>query len=133
MRFFQLDRRLIYHFDWTVFALTIAIAGVGLLTVISASYGGPHRPLHPLVIRQTIWIAAGTLAMVAMVVFDYRTLATYAYALYFTVLGLLVVVSVAGHAMGGSRRWIHLGLFSFEPSELAKLALILVLVRCLHD
>src|SRR3972149_3710224 len=58
--------------------------------------GGPPRPLHPLVIRQTIWIAAGTLAMVAMVVFDYRTLATYAYALYFTVLGLLGVVSVAG-------------------------------------
>ncbi len=133
MGFFQLDRRLLYHFDWTVFAITIAIAGIGLLTVVSASYAGPHRPLHPLVVRQMIWIAAGSIAMAAMVVFDYRALSTYAYPFYFAVLGLLVTVSVAGHTMGGSRRWIHMGLFTFEPSELAKLALILVIVRYLRD
>ncbi len=47
--------------------------------------------------------------------------------------GLLGVVSAIGQATGGSKRWINLGLFTLEPSELAKLALILVLVRYLRD
>src|SRR5216684_2789770 len=127
------DRRLLYHFDWTVFGITIAIAGVGLLSVISASYTGPHRLLNPLVVRQLIWIGAGTVAMVLVVMFDYRALSTYAYPLYVGVVGLLAAVSVVGSATGGSRRWISLGFFNLEPSELAKLALILVLVRYLRE
>lgn len=129
----QLDRRMFYHFDWTVFVLTIAIALLGLVSVLSASYAGPNHPLHPLVVRQLIWIGAGGLAMAAMVAFDYRALGSYAYAFYVGAVGLLVAVSLVGHATGGSRRWIHLGVLSFEPSELAKLAIILVMVRYLRD
>src|SRR5713226_2793410 len=127
------DRRLFYHFDWVVFALTTALAGVGLISVISASYAGPHHLWNGLVLRQVIWIAAGALAMVLVVVMDYRTLATYAYPLYVAVVGLLAAVAAVGQATGGSRRWISLGFFNLEPSELAKLAVILVLVRYLRE
>ena len=127
-----IDRRLIYHFDWAVFVLTFAIALVGLLSVASASYS-EHRPFQTLIIRQVIWTAAGAAAMFAVVMFDYRALASFSYPIYVAVVGLLVTVGVIGQATGGSRRWINLGLFTLEPSELAKLALILVLVRYLRD
>src|SRR5271166_244769 len=127
-----IDRRLIYHFDWTVFALTFAIALVGLLSVASASHS-VHRPFQTLMIRQIIWTVAGAAAMFAVVMFDYRALASYTYPFYVAVTALLIVVGAIGQATGGSRRWINFGLFTLEPSELAKLALILVLVRYFRE
>jgi len=129
-----LDRRFVYHFDWTLFAMTLGLAAIGLLSVLSASWHGPDQPgLDPLAVRQLIWIGIGTAVMVGAALFDYRALATYAYPLYVATIGLLAAVMVAGHVMGGSRRWLNLGLFRLEPSELAKLALVLVLVRYLRE
>jgi rod shape determining protein RodA len=125
------DRRLILHFDWTVFTLALGLASIGLISVISASYEGGHL-LDPLVVRQLIWIAAGLLVMVVAVLFDYRALETYAYPLYVLAVGLLALVMITGHASGGSRRWLNLGLFKLEPSELAKFAVVLVMVRYLR-
>jgi rod shape determining protein RodA len=127
-----IDRRLIYHFDWAVFALTFAIALVGLLSVASASHS-VHRSFETLIIRQLIWTVAGAAAMFAVVMFDYRALAGYTYPLYAAAVGMLVVVEFVGQATGGSRRWINFGLFTVEPSELAKVALILVLVQFLRE
>lgn len=127
-----IDRRLIYHFDWVVFFLTLAIALVGLVSVVSAAQS-EHHSFQTLILRQMIWMAAGGAAMFAVVMFDYRALASYAYPAYLLVTGLLVAVSAIGQATGGSRRWLNLGLFTLEPSELAKLALILVLVRYLRE
>jgi len=95
-----LDRRLILHFDWTVFWSVLTLAGIGLLSVMSASYAGPHEPLDPLVIRQMIWVGAGTLVMIGAVLVDYRALETYAYPLYVIALALLAVAAVTGHATG---------------------------------
>jgi rod shape determining protein RodA len=128
-----LDRRLVYHFDWTLFMMTLGLAGVGLLSVLSASWGGPKHALDPLVVRQLVWIGVGTALMAAAAFFDYRALATYAYPLYAMTVGLLAAVMVAGHVTGGSRRWLNLGVLRLEPSELAKLALVLVMVRYLRE
>ncbi len=126
------DRRIILHFDWTVFVIVLGLAGIGLVSVISASYGG-HKLINPLVIRQFVWIGVGVIALVIAALFDYRALQSYAYPLYVLVVGLLIAVMIAGHATGGSRRWINLGVFHLEPSELAKLAVVLVMVRYLRE
>ncbi len=128
-----LDRRLILHFDWTVFWSVLTLAGIGLLSVMSASYAGPRKPLDPLVVRQMIWVGTGTLVMIGAVLVDYRALETYAYPFYAIAVALLGVTMITGHATGGSRRWINLGLFKLEPSELAKLAVVLVMVRYFRD
>jgi rod shape determining protein RodA len=128
-----IDRRILLHFDWTLLALALAIAGLGLISIMSASYGGQDRALHPLVIRQAIWIAAGTVVLLVAALLDYRALSSYAYPLYALALVLLAIVDVAGHSTGGSQRWINLGLFKIEPSEIAKIALILVIVRYLRE
>ena len=128
-----LDRRLVYHFDWTLFVMTLGLAGLGLLSVLSASWGGPKHTLDPLVVRQLIWIGVGTALMATAAFFDYRALATYAYPLYAITVVLLAAVMVSGHVTGGSRRWLNLGVLRLEPSELAKLALVLVMVRYLRE
>ncbi len=126
-------RRFILHFDWTLFVLVLTLAGIGLISVISASYAGAHRRWDPLVVRQLIWIAGGTVAMMIGVFIDYRAFQSWAYPIYIAVIGLLIAVMIAGHETGGSRRWINLGFFHLEPSELAKLAVVIVMVRYLRE
>ena len=118
-----LDRRLVYHFDWTLFVMTLGLGGIGLLSVLSASWGGPRHALDPLVVRQLVWIGVGTTLMAAAAIFDYRALATYAYPLYVVTVGLLAAVMVAGHVTGGSRRWLNLGAASALTAVLALAAL----------
>jgi rod shape determining protein RodA len=128
-----LDRRMIYHFDWTVFTLALALGSVGLLSVLSATWGDARHGLDPLVVRQLAWIGMGAALMTAAALFDYRALSTYAYPFYGLALVLLVAVAVAGQSTGGSRRWINLGLLKLEPSEIAKLAVVLVMVHYLRE
>jgi rod shape determining protein RodA len=128
-----LDRRIIYHFDWTVFVLALALAAVGVVSVLSATWGNSHHEIDPLVVRQLTWVGIGAGLMTAVALFDYRSLGTYAYFIYAVAVGLLVVVEVAGHSTGGSRRWINLGVLKLEPSEVAKLAVALVMVRYLRE
>jgi rod shape determining protein RodA len=129
----RFDRRLIFHFDWTILWIVLVLAAIGLLSVMSASYAGPHKPLDPLVIRQLIWVGIGVAVMIVAVLFDYRALQTYAYPIYAIAVALLAAVEVIGHSTGGSRRWINLGFFHLEPSEIAKLAMVLVMVRYFRD
>jgi rod shape determining protein RodA len=128
-----LDRRMLLHFDWTVFITTIALGSVGLLSVLSATWSREHHAIDPLVIRQLIWIGVGVVSMTAVALFDYRALNSYAYVFYGITLGLLVLVAVAGQSTGGSRRWINLGFLKLEPSELAKLAVVLAVVHYLRE
>ncbi|HUY19532.1 MAG TPA: rod shape-determining protein RodA [Candidatus Binataceae bacterium] len=128
-----IDRRLVLHFDWALFGLSMGLAAIGVVSVLSATYVGPHHRLDPLVIHQLTWIAIGAAFMIGAVFFDYRALGSYAYPLYALTIGLLAAVAVAGHATGGSRRWINLGVIRLEPSELAKVALVLVMVRYFRE
>jgi rod shape determining protein RodA len=128
-----LDRRMLLHFDWTVFTVALALGGVGLVSVLSATWTGTHHPFDPLVVRQLIWIGVGVALMTATALFDYRALHSYAYAFYVSTIALLMLVAVAGQSTGGSRRWINLGLLKLEPSELAKLAVVLVIVHYLRE
>ena len=65
--------------------------------------------------------------MFLTLLYDYRHLEKLGYPIYLFSIVLLVAVMVAGKMVSGSRRWLPLGPFSFQPAELAKIAIILVL------
>ncbi len=111
--------------DWTICGLTIAICALGAVNLFGVSYG-VHRPLNPVAPAQGLWLCVGAAAMVLVSFVDYRLLLTYAYLFYADVILLLLAVAVSGHSMMGAQRWISLGLFTVEPSELAKFVLILL-------
>jgi rod shape determining protein RodA len=70
--------------------------------------------------------------MMALVI-DYRTLADKSHWFYLVLIGLLVAVMFVGSVQGGSRRWIDLGFFNLQPSELAKATVALVLAKLLGE
>ena len=78
--------------------------------------------------RQLVWYVLGTGAAVAVCMIDYRSVARWAFVLYWGTILLLIVVLIPGigttHGWG-ARRWIDLAFFQFQPSEFAKLAFIL--------
>ena len=64
-----------------------------------------------------------------MTAFNYYVLERLAYPVYFFTIVLLVLVLIVGKVMSGSQRWLSLGAISFQPSELAKIAIVLVLAK----
>ena len=78
--------------------------------------------------RQIIWYGLGTGAAASLCLIDYRSLARWAFVVYWATILLLIAVLIPGigttHGWG-ARRWIDLGVFQFQPSEFAKLAFIL--------
>ena len=116
---------------WLLLTVVVALlCFFGLMMVLSASsaeglrsYGGAWV----FFLRQVMWLAIGSAALVGAVVFDYRRWARFTVPLLAVAVGLLVLVVVpgVGATVGGSTRWLVLGPVQFQPSELAKLAVLL--------
>src|SRR6266496_1802518 len=132
-RLVQIDRRLISHFDWTLFLLSLAFVAVGVTTIYSANYDLAAGHAGPLPTRQLTWLGLGLIAMFAAMSFDYHYIDRLAYPFYGAMLLLLFLVLFVGHSGGGSQRWINLGFFRLQPSEPAKLAIVLVMAKYLQN
>jgi cell division protein FtsW len=108
--------------------VTLALVAFGLVMVYSASSArallAAHDPAYYLK-RQALYAVLGLVALVLMSRFDYRRLRESAGPLVVISFVLLVAVLGIGTAVNGARRWISVGSFTFQPSELAKLALAL--------
>lgn len=128
----MIDRRLITNFDWPLLGITLLLTSLGVLNLYSASYqfGSGSTPVY---IKQSYYILIGLVGILVILQIDYKKLERYAYWIYaFSVL-LLVIVLVAGKTGGGARRWIGIGGFSYQPSELMKLSIILALSKYFHN
>lgn len=123
------DRRLLQCFDWGLLALTLAIGAAGLVVLYSAVSAGAAEPDVVLFQKQLLWYGAGIVVMILCFVFDYKQIEQYANFIYLASVGTLVAVMFFGKYVGGSRRWLALGPFSLQPSEMAKVAVIIVLAR----
>jgi cell division protein FtsW len=117
--------------DRWLFTVTAILVFVGLIMVFSASavmakekFGSPYT----FVLKQLFWAVAGIVAMIAAMKIDYRR---YKHpAVVFSLLAVTTILLLSVFALDrthNTHRWIHWGGFSFQPSELAKPALILFL------
>lgn len=108
--------------------VTLALVAFGLVMVYSATSAaaalGKGDPITFLK-RQGIYALAGFALMLIASRFDHRRLRALAPPLVLTALGLCLAVLVVAPEINGARRWIDLGPASFQPSELAKLALLI--------
>ncbi len=111
--------------------LVCLIALFGLAAVYSATY--TVRGPSPLYYKQIVWISIGMVVMFLALIPDYHTVGRYAYILYALSLVLLLLVMIIGKTGMGAQRWLSLGPFAFQPSELAKLSITLALARYFAD
>jgi cell division protein FtsW len=125
------------HVDKTLFAVTLVLLFIGLIMVFSASaviakerFDSPYT----FVIRQLMWAVAGMIAMVIAMKVDYNRYKQP--AVVFSLLSITTLMLVAVFFLDRSHnthRWIKFGGFSFQPSEMAKPALIIFLAWFLHN
>jgi rod shape determining protein RodA len=119
------DRRLVQNFDWVLLGLVVIICATGIVNLYSAGYNrGEGTPLY---IKQLYWLAVGLGVMCVTLTYDYRHLEKLSYPIYILSILLLLAVMFGGKMVSGSRRWLPLGPFSFQPAELAKIAITLAL------
>ncbi len=122
-------RRLFARFPLSPLLLTCAITGLGVWNLASAS----RNVQGSLWLSQLLWFAGGLAAVLLFALWDYRHLAWLAYPAYAVVILLLLAVAVHGRTIMGARRWLDVGPVHLQPSELAKLAVLLVLARHFHE
>ena len=123
-------RRFRASVDWPLVVVMLAICGVGLLNLYSATHGTKHQAKFD---QQVKWMIAGLITFVVTTVIDYRALVRVAWFGLIAAIVLLIAVKVIGVIGKGSYRWFNLGSFRVQPSEPAKLAVILVLARLIQD
>ena len=117
--------------DFTFLSLLMLLLGIGLIMLLSASFPSAYyelrRPTYYFT-RQLLYAALGIFAMLAISLMDYHLLKKLARPLLLISLLLLFLVLIPGigEVRNNARRWISIGgLFTFQPSEIVKLAVIL--------
>ncbi len=122
------DRRIFVHMDWRLVGLMVMILAIGITTIYSVtdqwSRGGT-----PLYLKQCAWAAVGMVAFMTFALIDYHKLLSYAPYLFGFSVGLLILVELLGRVGMGAQRWVEVGGVSIQPSELARLAVVLMLAR----
>lgn len=128
--------RHIRNFDLVLLLSSLALVAYGIILIYSGSlpsYDSATETLANPVARQITFAALGIVVMLLVTRTDYHLWGYAAGALYLLSIGALLFVLVLGDAIYGSRRWIELAGTQVQPSEITKLALIIVLAKYLSD
>jgi rod shape determining protein RodA len=122
----------VLKFEWLLVldAVILAIAGIALIYSATIPMGAMGRSF---VIKQTAWLCMGMTLLALLSFVDYRALDRWGIWIYVFILFALVTVSIFGRVTAGSRRWIDLGMMRFQPSEFAKLAVVIVMAKSLSE
>jgi len=127
-------RTYLRHFDYALLAAVAGLVAYGSLIIYSATHSDPNLPSPFYYVRvQLIAAFIGTVFLALLAFIDFRGLRNYRQHIYFGILGLILLLFVVGTEAKGSTRWIPLGFFNLQPSELAKIGMIVVLAAWLAD
>jgi len=117
-----------YHWKriaWFMLACVIGLAILGIKVIGVASDDASDAT------KQTIGLIIGLIAIIFLTVIDYHFVLKFSWVLYAIMIILLVLVKFMGASGGGAQRWIAIGPFTLQPSELAKIILIVVFANFL--
>ncbi len=122
---------LIHHikkFDWLLMGAILLLMLLGLISLFSLM----ETSASPFFYRQLIWAGVGLFMLVALSVVDFRIFRTQSFAIfvfYMLTILILVVLFVIQLKVRGVASWLNFGFFSFQPVELTKLTLIILLAK----
>jgi rod shape determining protein RodA len=123
---FRFDRRLLLNFDWVLIGAVLVVAGMGMLNLYSAShlYDSTGAPVY---LKQLTYYLMAAALILLIISIDYRALITWNYPIYGLTILVLAAALFTGDSIAGTQRWIDLGFFRLQPSEPAKLILVITL------
>ncbi|MBI4878013.1 MAG: rod shape-determining protein RodA [Acidobacteria bacterium] len=123
--------RTLRDLDWPLLLITLALCGLGILQIYSATHDTVWRDAWW---KQLVYVSVGLMGMWLISRVDYHTLLGQVPVLYGITIVTLVAVFMVGVKVFGSRRWIPMpGGFRFQVSEFAKLVLVLLIARYMTE
>jgi rod shape determining protein RodA len=123
----RIGLRLTEGVDGTLLVLVLSLSMLGLAALFSATYESPARVLNQLGNLAVALVAMWIVAQVSP-----QTMMRFAVPAYLIGVAFLVAVALFGDVVNGARRWLHVGVTRFQPSEMMKLALPLMLAWYFH-
>lgn len=131
----RISRPRFAHFDFWLFGATLLLLVIGILMIYSATacITGETLDLDSVTIRQALYAVAGIIGMIVLALIDYRIYGPLRWIILIFTLAVLSIVFVFGQVTHGAQRWIDLRFFLFQPSELSKLLLVLVVAKYMAD
>ena len=115
------------HFDYWLFGAVLLLSVFGIIMIRSAVAG--NEELAGSVQSQTIYVGLGMLIILLTTAIDYRLLASLSRLLYVITIILVIGINLIGEEAFGSTRWFQIGVINIQPSELAKIVMVLVLAN----
>ncbi|NLP18583.1 MAG: rod shape-determining protein RodA [Firmicutes bacterium] len=126
------ERRMLKNLDLVLLITVFIVMAISLLVIASATHTNPAgTPPNYYVKRQAMMIGIGIVVMAVVLTIDYHTMAHYAVYLYIANIAMLLAVLLVPAEAKGAGRWIDLGFFRLQPSEFAKVLLIITLANYL--
>ena len=113
-------------FDWFLLSVALALCAIGLVEIYSSTLNAVSGSFF---LRQLVWVVIGVGISFLVASIDYHLLAEHIVLIYAAAMGLLLAVLVVGSSTAGSRSWFGIGSFGLQPSELAKLVVVIALAR----
>lgn len=127
----KINKKLLKELDFSAIIVAILIVSFGIMNIYSATYlkSGNHFAK-----TQLVWLAAGLIIIYLVLTVDYSIIEGYASIIYwFSVFLLVLNDTVFKVTVNGASSWMKIGGFKFQPSELAKLGIILIISKKLDD
>jgi len=122
----KIDERLVLSFDWLWFLALLALSGAGVAAIWSTTDG---TSLNSYFGRQILYVCCGLLVFLVVLYFDYHIFCDFITFIYIAGMAVLGLVLIIGSSIHSNKSWINIGLFSFQPSELMKVLVIIALAK----
>ena len=129
-----MERRLLKYLDWGLLVAVLALIGIGLVSILSAThtnkalnYGDAFFFFKKQVIAAIVGLIIGSI----LLRMDHRTLGKLAWPIYGISMALLLIVVVVGREVNGAKSWLYIGSFGIQVSEFAKVGIIIALAQYL--
>src|ERR671935_214934 len=119
--------------DWVLLGAAAALVGYGLWAIACITRHDIPGDSSYYVVRQGVYAAAGSLGLLALVFIDPDRYRRHKRVIYGGMVGVMLLVLLAGTVSRHSKRWLDLGFFRFQPSEFGKLLFVLFLAGFLAD
>jgi len=126
----KLSLKLPKTIDWFLYILPIILVATGIVVIYSLTY---YNNTIYLTYNQIIYASIGLALMIFFTFFDYRNFKALSIYLYIFGITLLAIVLFFGKTSLGATRWIDLGIFQLQPSELFKICIIIFLSKLFCD
>ena len=129
----KIEKKVFKNIDYRILLSMFAITTIGIITISSAtkafSASGTNRDFY----SQILWLFISCGIGFIVLLIDYNTIGGYYKILYSGVIIMLVVVLVAGTVRNNAKSWLGIGSLGIQPSEFAKLVLIITLAKIMEE